>query len=73
MKVAKIIAAIGLMTATLSVGAPANAQQHGQQRQVVVKKTVVTSRHTTRGPVRVVHRKVCKTVWRHHRRVRVCR
>lgn len=70
MKVSKIIAAIGLMTATLSVGATANAQQ----RHVVVKKTVVTSHRTThRGPVRVVHHRVCKTEWRNHRRVRVCR
>lgn len=69
MKVAKIIAAVGLMTATLGVSAAADAQQ----QHVVVKKTVVTSRHTRSGPVHVVHRKVCKTEWRHHRRVRVCR
>jgi hypothetical protein len=69
MKAAKIIAAIGLMTASLGASAAADAQQ----RHVVVKKTVVTSRHTHRGPVRVVHRKVCKTEWRNHRRVRVCR
>lgn len=71
MKMPKIVVAAGLMTAALTVGFAANAQQHNSQRHVVVKKTVVKHRETHRTPI--VHRKVCKTVWQHHRRVRVCR
>jgi hypothetical protein len=73
MKITKLVAAIGLVTATLGMGTAVNAQQH----RVIAKRTVVT-RHTSRAPVRVVHRKVvhrqvCRTVLRHHRHVRVCR
>ncbi|TPG18801.1 hypothetical protein EAH79_02200 [Sphingomonas koreensis] len=72
MKITKIIAAVGLIAATLGTSVSANAQHHR-----VVTKRVVTS-HTRRAPARVVHRRVvhhqvCNTVWRHHRRVRVCR
>lgn len=62
------------LVAALALGgagsAPAAAEQHDR---TVVRTTHTTVVHRTVHVRGHRHHRVCKTVWRHHRRVRTCR
>lgn len=59
----------GLIAASALAPASASAQDRHDRRDRVVTRTVHTERH--RPAYR--SRRVCRTEYRHHRRVRICR
>lgn len=67
MKIAALISA-GLIAAAAMVPATATAQRH--RDRVVERHVVRTERH---AGARNRTRQVCRTVYRNHRRARVCR
>jgi hypothetical protein len=73
MKLSRMIAAAGLVVASLGVSAAADAQMQDVRApaRVVTTRTVRTTtvtHHRSRW-----HAPRCTTKWRHHRKVRVCR
>jgi hypothetical protein len=70
MKISRLIAAAGLIVASLSVSGAADAQRPVERTRVVTTRTVHT-RVVHRRPG--LHRPRCTTVWRHHHRIRRCR
>jgi hypothetical protein len=69
MKISRMIAAAGLIVASIGVSAAADAQRPVERTRVVTTRTVHTRVVNHRG----MHRPRCTTVWRNHHRVRRCR
>ena len=65
MRIWNMVAAAGMVTASIGVAATADAQQ----RHVVVTRTVHRTVVTQHRPM---HRPHCRTVWKNHHRVRRC-
>lgn len=61
--------AAGAVVASAMIPAAASAQRHDR----VVERHTTVIRHDDRGPRHLRTRTVCKTVWRHGHRQRVCR
>lgn len=48
-------------------------RHHTVRHRTVVRRPVVRHRVVRHHVVRRAHHRVCKTVWRHHKRIRTCR
>ncbi|MEI9927057.1 MAG: hypothetical protein WDN44_04160 [Sphingomonas sp.] len=76
MKIAKIIAAAGLAVAAVAGASSADAQTYRHHRGGYEHRY---DRHVNRGHAGWNrghgwgHRRICRTEWRHHHRVTICR